>query len=197
MPTAHICHSLPRYEHNHLASGDAATQEQYRALYERALAAGGLHVTQGAQLWSLARHAVLYSLKLNVCRPQSSLHAHHCAKRMHCCFPSRSIIRFILQSNRESEASLLAADPADEKQRERVRSLWQRQLQVPLADSAETLEQYRAWEAGLLTPGEVGISLQQSSSHTLLLARVGLSILVVHQAATWNILLQQSWNTNM
>ncbi len=72
-------------------------------------------------------------------------------------------MRFNLHSNRDSETSLLAADPADEKQRERVRSLWQRQLQVPLADSADTLEQYRAWEAGGLTPGEVGVSLQQLS----------------------------------
>ncbi|PNH11751.1 Squamous cell carcinoma antigen recognized by T-cells 3 [Tetrabaena socialis] len=34
------------------------------------------------------------------------------------------------------------------KQQDRLRALYQRQLQVPLLDVAQTLEEYRAWEAG-------------------------------------------------
>jgi len=44
------------------------------------------------------------------------------------------------------EQSLLEAAPSDEEQAERVRALWARQLAVPLADGAETLASYEAWE---------------------------------------------------
>ncbi|KAL4858071.1 Squamous cell carcinoma antigen recognized by T-cells 3 [Chlorella vulgaris] len=51
------------------------------------------------------------------------------------------------------ERGLLEADPK-EAQAERVRSLWTRQLQVPLADGADTLAAYTAWERD--TRGEQG-----------------------------------------
>jgi hypothetical protein len=51
------------------------------------------------------------------------------------------------------ERGLLEADPKEE-QAERVRSLWTRQLQVPLADGADTLAAYTAWERD--TRGEQG-----------------------------------------
>lgn len=56
---------------------------------------------------------------------------------------------------REWEASLLAKDASDEKQQGRVRSLFHRQLQVPLADGEETLAAYRAWETSLNPDAEV------------------------------------------
>ena len=49
---------------------------------------------------------------------------------------------------REYEAQLAAAKPTDAQQ-QRVRQLYQRQLLVPLADAAQTLQGYRDWEAKL------------------------------------------------
>lgn len=43
------------------------------------------------------------------------------------------------------EQALLEAAPSEE-QAERVRSLWSRQLQVPLAGAADTLAAYESWE---------------------------------------------------
>lgn len=50
---------------------------------------------------------------------------------------------------REHEAELAAADPASDAQQQRVRQLYHRQLLVPLADAAPTLQSYREWEAQL------------------------------------------------
>lgn len=47
------------------------------------------------------------------------------------------------------EAQLAAADPTADAQEQRVRQLYQRQLLVPLADAAHTLQGYRHWEAQL------------------------------------------------
>lgn len=44
---------------------------------------------------------------------------------------------------------LAAADPTAEAQQQRVRQLYHRQLLVPLADAAPTLQAYREWEASL------------------------------------------------
>ncbi len=41
----------------------------------------------------------------------------------------------------------LAADPGDEQQQGRVRALFHRQLQVPLADGTDTLREYQSWES--------------------------------------------------
>lgn len=46
---------------------------------------------------------------------------------------------------REYEQGLLE-EQASEEQAERVRGLWTRQLQVPLADGPDTLAAYLAWE---------------------------------------------------
>lgn len=56
---------------------------------------------------------------------------------------------------REWEASLLAKDPADAKLQARVRALFHRQLQVPLADSDATMAAYQAWENSLQSGTEV------------------------------------------
>ncbi|KAL3153941.1 hypothetical protein ABBQ32_013502 [Trebouxia sp. C0010 RCD-2024] len=50
---------------------------------------------------------------------------------------------------REHEAQLAAADPTADTQQQRVGQLYQRQLLVPLADAAQTLQGYRQWEAQL------------------------------------------------
>ena len=56
---------------------------------------------------------------------------------------------------REWEVSLLARDPEDAKQQQRVRALFHRQLQVPLADGAATLAACQAWETKLQPGAEV------------------------------------------
>ncbi|KAF8058134.1 sart3 [Scenedesmus sp. PABB004] len=48
---------------------------------------------------------------------------------------------------RAFEQGLAEAAPADEKQVERVRALWHRQLQLPQLKAAELLAEYEAWEA--------------------------------------------------
>ena len=50
---------------------------------------------------------------------------------------------------REHEAELAAADSTSDAQQQRVRQLYHRQLLVPLADAAHTLQRYRKWEAQL------------------------------------------------
>ncbi|KAG2484382.1 hypothetical protein HYH03_016798 [Edaphochlamys debaryana] len=45
-------------------------------------------------------------------------------------------------------AAAKGGSQAASKQQDRVRALYQRQLQVPLQDVAATLEEYKAWEAG-------------------------------------------------
>ena len=50
---------------------------------------------------------------------------------------------------REHEAELAAADPTSDAQQQRVRQLYHRQLLVPLADAAQTLQSYHEWEAQL------------------------------------------------
>eukprot|EP00850_Spirogloea_muscicola_P000612 SM000002S05692 [mRNA] locus=s2:1682230:1687648:+ [translate_table: standard] len=73
-----------------------------RALFERALSAGGLHLTEGTALWAAYR--------------------------------------------RFEQEVLLNESKAREKQAERVRSLYHRQLAVPLFGQAELAAEYRAWE---------------------------------------------------
>lgn len=51
--------------------------------------------------------------------------------------------------------SLLARDTEDVKQQQRVRALFHRQLQVPLADGAATLAACQAWETKLQPGAEV------------------------------------------
>ena len=58
-----------------------------------------------------------------------------------------------LRCNRKFESGLLLASseapvPAADKQKERIRSLFSRQLQVPLQEGPATLEEYKDWEAG-------------------------------------------------
>lgn len=50
---------------------------------------------------------------------------------------------------REYEEQLAAAEPISDAQLQRVRQLYHRQLQVPLADAAQTMQAYKTWEASL------------------------------------------------
>jgi hypothetical protein len=60
----------------------------------------------------------------------------------------------VLLSCRAFEQELLdAAGGSDEKQLERLRALWHRQLQLPQSTAAELLAEYEAWEA---SSGKVG-----------------------------------------
>ncbi|KAL5231505.1 hypothetical protein ABZP36_030281 [Zizania latifolia] len=77
-----------------------------RNLFERAITAGGLHVTDGSKLWD---------------------------------------------AYREYEMAILTIidgdDEEKEKQVQRIRVLFHRQLSVPLADMESTLAEYKSWEA--------------------------------------------------
>ena len=41
-----------------VTAGSEGGMQKFRSLAERALSAGGLHVTQGAQLWDIYRHDI-------------------------------------------------------------------------------------------------------------------------------------------
>ena len=72
--------------------------------------------------------------------------------------PHCSNLRLPSAALRRFEEELYEEQPTPE-QAERVRALFHRQLAVPLADGAETLAEYKAWEQGLLPEGrtfEVG-----------------------------------------
>lgn len=78
-----------------------------RDLFERAITAGGLHVTEGSKLWAAYRE---YEM---------------------------AILITIADGNDEDKA----------KQVQRIRTLFHRQLSVPLADMESTLTEYKSWEA--------------------------------------------------
>lgn len=59
----------------------------------------------------------------------------------------RLSLRFV-HGHRRFECALLESKRGGAKQAERVASLYARQLAVPLADTAATYEEYKAWEAG-------------------------------------------------
>lgn len=67
---------------------------------------------------------------------------------------------------REWELAQLAADPADEQQRGRVRALFHRQLQVPLVDGSDTLEKYQTWESSLGSASKVRPALPCIVQHS-------------------------------
>ncbi|KAK4438417.1 Squamous cell carcinoma antigen recognized by T-cells 3 [Sesamum alatum] len=85
----------------------AAGISKARNLFERALTAAGLHVTEGHRIWELYREF------------------------------EQAI--FITIGDTDSGAK--------EKQTQRIRNLFHRQLSVPLADLKSTLLAYKAWEA--------------------------------------------------
>ncbi|OEL30980.1 Squamous cell carcinoma antigen recognized by T-cells 3 [Dichanthelium oligosanthes] len=78
-----------------------------RDLFERAITAGGLHVTEGSKLWAAYRE---YEM---------------------------AILITITDGNDEEKA----------KQVQRIRTLFHRQLTVPLAEMESTLSEYKSWEA--------------------------------------------------
>ncbi|CAA6660241.1 unnamed protein product [Spirodela intermedia] len=80
-----------------------------RNLYERAISAAGLHVTEGSKIWDAYREF------------------------------EEAILLTMDDSNSEDKA----------KQINRVRSLFQRQLSIPLADLNSTFLTYKQWEIGL------------------------------------------------
>ncbi|KAK4402037.1 Squamous cell carcinoma antigen recognized by T-cells 3 [Sesamum angolense] len=85
----------------------AAGISKARNLFERALTAAGLHVTEGCRIWELYRE-----------------------------FEQAIFLTFV-----ETDSG------AKEKQTQRIRNLFHRQLSVPLADLKSTLLAYKAWEA--------------------------------------------------
>ncbi|KAL0335321.1 UNVERIFIED_CONTAM: Squamous cell carcinoma antigen recognized by T-cells 3 [Sesamum radiatum] len=85
----------------------AAGISKARNLFERALTAAGLHVTEGCRIWELYRE-----------------------------FEQALFLTFV-----ETDSG------AKEKQTQRIRNLFHRQLSVPLADLKSTLLAYKAWEA--------------------------------------------------
>ncbi|XP_066330580.1 uncharacterized protein [Miscanthus floridulus] len=78
-----------------------------RNLFESAITAGGLHVTEGSKLWAAYRE---YEM---------------------------AILITIADANDEER----------EKQVQRIRTLFHRQLSVPLTDMESTLSEYKSWEA--------------------------------------------------
>jgi len=78
-----------------------------RDLFERAITAGGLHVTEGSKLWAAYRE---YEM---------------------------AILITISDGNDEEKV----------KQVQRIRTLFHRQLSVPLAEMESTLVEYKSWEA--------------------------------------------------
>ncbi len=82
-----------RYVRDHdeqLAAGAAAAAEGMRQLYERALVAGGLHVSQGSQLWNAARQGTFRFVPVSSdshvaawlsCVAYENLHMNTCAVR--------------------------------------------------------------------------------------------------------------------
>ncbi|GLC34775.1 hypothetical protein PLESTB_001162500 [Pleodorina starrii] len=93
--------------------------DRYRAMCEEALAAAGLHLAAGHRLWEKYRKFEL-AVESKVAG----------------------------QAAQGGAAKGGAAASSAAKQQDRVRALYQRQLQVPLQDVDQTLAEYKAWEAG-------------------------------------------------
>ncbi|XP_062195601.1 uncharacterized protein LOC133898842 [Phragmites australis] len=95
-------------EHDQLVSQCSPSGlSKMRDLFERAITAGGLHVTEGSKLWAAYRE---YEM---------------------------AILITIADGNDEEKA----------KQVQCIRTLFHRQLSVPLADMESTLAEYKSWEA--------------------------------------------------
>ncbi|PWZ18804.1 Squamous cell carcinoma antigen recognized by T-cells 3 [Zea mays] len=95
-------------EHDHSVSQCTPSGlSKMRNLFESAITAGGLHVTDGSKLWAAYRE---YEM---------------------------AILITIADANDEER----------EKQVQRIRMLFHRQLSVPLADMESTLAEYKSWEA--------------------------------------------------
>ncbi|TVU43694.1 hypothetical protein EJB05_10182 [Eragrostis curvula] len=90
-----------------VAQCSPAGLSKMRELFERAITAGGLHVTEGSKIWAAYRE---YEM---------------------------AILITISDGNEEEKA----------KQVQRIRTLFHRQLSVPLADMEGTLDEYKRWEA--------------------------------------------------
>ena len=110
--------------------------ETFRSTAERALSAGGLHVTMGSRLWDTYRCTL-------------AQHSHPCAhaaadkaKVVSC---DKPLTGRHLAMYRAWEMSLLAAGAGGDKQSERVRSVFHRQLQVPLEQGPATMAAYNDW----------------------------------------------------
>lgn len=53
----HTCRLIAEHD-TAVKSGTQPGKEKMRALYERALSAGGLHLAEGSQLWAAARYGI-------------------------------------------------------------------------------------------------------------------------------------------
>lgn len=103
------CDYLNFVQHHHplVRQASPAAISTIRDLYERAVPAAGLHLTQGATIWDTY---------INF---------------------EQTILNAIQDSHTEQK----------EKQAQRVRSIFHRQLSIPLHDSRSTLLAYKSWEA--------------------------------------------------
>lgn len=134
---------------------------------ERALTAGGLHVTGALAAEWLSRlhclqqagsgslqHGTACCAAAGVhgscpCAASQQLPTCHPPPRPSTLPPTEGSKLWAIY--RGFELSLLEAEPTEE-QAERVRGLWARQLAVPLADGPDTLAAYEEWERS--QPGE-------------------------------------------
>lgn len=139
-----------------------------RDVCERALTAGGLHVTGAQRLppWLLCcacKRVGLVQPAWHSCRRSAQDVCWSCIDKPSPAAASCLLVLYTAPSflpaegsklwdiYRGYELSLLESEPSDE-QAERVRSLWARQLAVPLADGSQTLAAYEDWERS--RPGE-------------------------------------------
>ncbi|KAL2342286.1 hypothetical protein Fmac_010226 [Flemingia macrophylla] len=108
-----------------------------RDLFERALTAAGLHVAEGSKIWEAYRQyeqAIL--ITINDTDAQTKLNIF-------------SLIRNLadIPEDRTTVSPKISSVPeAKEKQVQHIRSLFHRQLSVPLADMNSTLTAYKTWE---------------------------------------------------
>ncbi|CAO2200197.1 unnamed protein product [Urochloa humidicola] len=98
-----------------------------RNLFEHAITAGGLHVTEGSKLWAAYRE---YEM---------------------------AILITISDGN----------DDDKEKQVQRIRTLFHRQLSVPLAEMESTLAEYKSWEAEQGNANDPGSSFDGVPSNVI------------------------------
>jgi hypothetical protein len=116
----------------------ASGLENFRSTAERALSAGGLHVTMGSQLWDTYRCTFPQHVT-----PRARAAADE-VKVVACYLP---LMGQQSAMHRVWEMSVLAAGAGGEKQPERVRGMFHRQLQVPLEQGPATMDAYKEWTA--------------------------------------------------
>ncbi|GFP80445.1 squamous cell carcinoma antigen recognized by t-cells 3 [Phtheirospermum japonicum] len=139
-----------------------------RNLFERALTAAGLHVAEGHKIWELYREfeqAILFTIEES---DSGSLHM----------LLIDEVKILSVFSNANACPGSVIVDKAREKQIQRIRNLFHRQLSIPLADLKSTLLAYKAWEADNGSSNDVNSSeLDGLSSHVVSVYQKALEML--------------------